>query len=120
MSINFILIKNLWIFMKISTFCILIEYEKRCNADEHTRGQTCATGNALFSKKPPISVTLRSANADRPMDALSSDAHSWAATNRKAEKRCRFFRGLQGVSWLNISAAADSNALSLVFSLVEN
>lgn len=66
--------------------------------------------NALFSKKPSVSVTLRSANADRRVDALSSDVHSWTATNGKAEKRCRLFRGLQEVSRLNIPAIADSNA----------
>lgn len=68
----------------------------RTNTRAGKRVRLRAAGNALFSKKPPISVTLRSANADRPMDALSSDAHSWAATNGKAEKRCRFSRGLQG------------------------
>lgn len=86
------------------------------------RANVCvhAANNALFSKMPPISVTLQSANADRRVDALSSDAHSWAATNGKAEKRWRLFHGLQGVSRLNISAAADSNAPSFVFSLFED
>jgi len=92
--------------MKIRSFCVLIEYKAMelsqrnyehmlVNAHRH---------DALFSEKPPVSVTLRSANTDRRVDALSSDAHSWAATNGKAEKRCRLFRGLQGVSRLNIPA----------------
>lgn len=54
------------------------------------------------------------------MDALSSDAHLWAATNERAEKRCRFFRGLQGVSRLNIPTGADSNVSIVRIFLAEN
>lgn len=86
----------------------------------HASKRTLTDSNTLFSEKPPVSVTLRSANADRRMDALFSEAHSWAATNGKAEKRCRLFRGLQGVSRLNIPAGADSNASIVCIFFAEN
>jgi len=116
LSITFSLIKSVKLFMNLRSLCFNLDFN-RVQSDVTTSTQTRAyskytltAGNALFSEKPPVSVTLRSANADRRVDALSLNAHSWAATNGKAEERCRLFRGSQGVSRLNIPTGADSIA----------
>lgn len=114
--VTFVLIENLWNFFNENSSAMRLSQRNHILINVFSLRRD----NALFSEKPPVSVTLRSANTDRRVDALSSDAHSWAATNGKAEKRCRLFRGLQGVSRLNISTGADSNASILRIFLAKN
>lgn len=52
--------------------------------------------NALFSKKPPVSVTLRSANAIRRVDTLSSDAFAGGRPMAKPEETLSAFPRLTG------------------------